>query len=186
MILLHVCCADCGLKMLDAIKTDPKNIDEEIHLFYYNPNIHPQSEFTARQLALQKIAETQKLQVIIANWTPTDYFGVMQDLKEEVWKKELRCVRCWRLRMARTFAYAQTHGYAKVSTTLLTSKYMQKGVIMEIGCELSKDTGIEFYSPETINPEYKTKGFYKQNFCGCVFSLKERMQEKYGSIDGQH
>jgi epoxyqueuosine reductase len=184
MMLLHVCCSDCGLKMLDAIKKLPNLENEEVHFYFYNPNIHPQSEFTARQIALKKVTDENKIKLIVANWTPDDYFmkvGLTDCATIKV--RSIRCPICWEVRLAKTFAFAKIKGYQSVSTTLLSSKYMERDTIIKIAKRLEKSTGIRFFQPEKINFELKTTGFYKQNYCGCIYSLIERMQEKYGSGD---
>jgi len=55
MILIHICCADCGLKMVDEVKRDLKLANSDISLYFYNPNIHPEAEFTARMKAVQRV-----------------------------------------------------------------------------------------------------------------------------------
>jgi epoxyqueuosine reductase len=183
MMLLHVCCADCALKMIDAIKKDVGLKTEEIHLFFYNPNIHPQSEFTAREIALQKIARENNLKLIIANWTPKNYFDVIKILDSSIRKdKNKRCPICWRLRLTELFKYAKQNDYKMVSSTLLTSKYMCQTKIEEIALEISQDFDISFYQPNVINHELSTSGFYKQNYCGCIYSLLEKYQDKYENI----
>jgi len=174
-LLLHSCCADCVLRFIGAIRNDTAMSNVEIVLYYYNPNIHPHSEFTARQIALQKIASENYLKLIIQNWTPKDYFDSVMG-----WKlKSDRCPKCWQLRLEKTFFYAKDNGFDIISTTLISSIYHQKGIIIEIGEKLSKEFKIKFFVPSKIDPELKTSGFYKQNYCGCVYSLKERMEEKY-------
>lgn len=179
-MLIHVCCGDCALKFVDAVNHDEKLKDSELYLYFYNPNIHPHSEFTARQVALQKIASENKLNLIIANWTPKDYFQELQKFeKAKRFDSSLRCPYCWTVRLTKTFTYAKENGFEAVSSTLLTSKYMHKDTIIHIASELAKKYSINFYEPKEINCELHTAGFYKQNYCGCVYSLLERMSEKY-------
>jgi epoxyqueuosine reductase len=181
MLLLHTCCADCTLKFIESIHADKLMEKEEIHLYYYNPNIHPQSEFTARQMALKKIADGKHVKLIVENWTPDEYFKVQESLTQsERFDRKKRCPNCWRLRLAKVFAYAKDHGYTTVSSTIITSSYMDKNKITIIAEELEKKSGIQFYIPKHIECNIKTSGFYKQNYCGCVYSLLERLQEKHG------
>jgi predicted adenine nucleotide alpha hydrolase (AANH) superfamily ATPase len=180
MMLVHVCCADCTLKLVDSIKKDPEVSGEEIHLYYYNPNIHPQSEFTARQIAVQKISIENNLKLIIANWIPGEYFQTQSKLStEQKFDKSYRCPNCWLLRLGKTFMYAKENYYQSVTSTLVTSKYMHQAEILKIAGELSKKYCVKFYIPKQINCDLHTVGFYKQNYCGCVYSLLERMNEKY-------
>jgi hypothetical protein len=151
-----------------------------VTLYYYNPNIHPQSEFTARQMALKKIAEEQHIPLVVANWTPDDYFGSIEHLsRDERFDRNIRCPHCWTLRLGKTFSYAKAHGFTHVSSTLITSSYMDKEKILVIAKRLEEETGIEFHVPKTIACDVKTKGFYKQNYCGCAYSLLERLNEKH-------
>ena len=71
-ILIHTCCADCLLKMVDSLK-DSK---EEIVAYFYNPNIHPRSEYLARLNAAKKITEENKIDLVVADWSPREWFGV--------------------------------------------------------------------------------------------------------------
>jgi epoxyqueuosine reductase len=180
MMLLHVCCADCTLKFIESLKNIPEYRNTEIHLFYYNPNIHPQSEFTARQMALKKIAEENNLKLIVKNWTPDDYFSNIGDLNGVSRNdKKLRCPRCWQLRLSRTFQYAKENGFSEVSSTLVTSKYMDQDRVLEIANKLADKYEIKFIKPNVSSCDIKTSGFYKQNYCGCVYSLKEKLEEKH-------
>ncbi len=162
-MLLHVCCADCGLKMLASVGGGV-----EVTVYYYNPNIHPRSEYLSRLAAVQKMVKTR---VIVPDWRPEEYFKNV--------KSKSRCVDCWKLRLEKTVAFAQKNNFEQFSSTLLTSKYQDKEKIAEIGKQLSVKYGVNFWVPEKINYDLKTSGFYKQFFCGCVYSLRERFEEKY-------
>lgn len=162
-ILLHVCCADCGLKILEGIEEKTK-----IVAYYYNPNIHPRAEYQSRLVAVKKVL---KVKIIVPDWRPEEYFKVV-NLKN-------RCQDCWKLRLEGAARYAADNGFEAFSSTLLTSKYQDRDKILEIGEELSIKYKIKFWMPKKINCELKTSGFYKQFFCGCVYSLRERFEEKY-------
>ena len=94
-------------------------------------------------------------------------------------QRDGRCIKCWRLRLERTAIEAKRKGYAGFSSTLLSSKYQNREEIRQIGKELENKYEIEWYEPEKINRDLKTSGFYKQFFCGCIYSLEERYKEKY-------
>lgn len=162
-ILLHVCCADCGLKMLAG--ADEEN---EIMVYYYNPNIHPRSEYLSRLAAVQKMIKNK---IIVPDWRPEEYFKNI-DAKD-------RCQSCWQLRLRKTAEYAAKNGFDGFGSTLVASKYQQREKIIEIGEDLARKYKLVFWQPKEINCELKTSGFYKQFFCGCVYSLRERFEEKY-------
>jgi hypothetical protein len=83
--------------------------------------------------------------------------------------------------LGKTFEYAKEKGFEAVSSTLVTSHYQNKEKIGEIGKMLEKEFGIKFLVPEKVSSELKTSGFYKQNYCGCCYSLVEAWIEKFGN-----
>ncbi|NMB57087.1 epoxyqueuosine reductase QueH [Candidatus Beckwithbacteria bacterium] len=178
MFLLHTCCADCAFKLLDSIENETAYKKEEVVLYFYNPNIHPLAEHLRRQKAVQKMFPNN--QIIIESWHPQDYFEALKDLDSKVQAK--RCSVCWQLRLQKTFAYAQEHDFKIVSSTLFSSKYQNFGQIQKIGEDLAQKYKVKFFIPQKIEREKVNKGFYKQNFCGCCYSLVERLEEKYWNL----
>ena len=179
-LLIHACCADCLLKMVESIKTENKF--KEIEIYYYNPNIHPRSEYQSRLKAMQLMIGDLKM--VVADWRPREYFEIQNpskspfDLKGDL-KKSNRCPRCWRLRLEKTAEYAEKNGFDSFTSTLLTSEYQNGEIIEKIGKEIGEKHEINFFIPKNICKNLETKGFYKQVFCGCCYSLVERFQEKF-------
>lgn len=170
-LLIHACCADCILKFIESAKTD--NFDEVV-VYYYNPNIHPRAECLTRLSAIQQTLKPKNIKIIVADYSPKDYFQVVKNSD-----KPARCISCWNLRLSKTVDYAVKNGFTHFSSTLVTSEYQDTATITSIANNLSKKLNIEFYIPNHICCDLKTTGFYKQFFCGCVYSLTERYQEKY-------
>jgi predicted adenine nucleotide alpha hydrolase (AANH) superfamily ATPase len=169
-LLLHACCADCTIKIANSFK------DDEISLFYYNPNVHPRSEYQSRLAAIKKVAEENKIKLVIPDWKPSEYMKAVKNNKN-------RCQNCWNLRIFKTAEQAKMNGFEQFSTTLLSSKYQNKKMIEEIGKEAGEKYGVEFIKVKNIDTEMKTSGFYKQFFCGCCYSLVARYEEKYGKAN---
>jgi predicted adenine nucleotide alpha hydrolase (AANH) superfamily ATPase len=159
---------------------------KDIALFYYNPNIHPESEWHARRIALQDTCGNLGYKVIVSPWKPKEYFNEMADL---VTNKNIdfygqRCPRCYLLRLKKTFEYAKTNGFSAVSSTMLSSPHMNTNKIIEQGKELEKEIGLLFLAPPVTKCDGCFTGFYIQNYCGCVYSLKDRLEEKHlGKIE---
>ncbi len=172
-ILIHTCCADCLLKMVDSISDESM----EVEAYFYNPNIHPRSEYLARLKAAQKISEENKIKLIVPDWSPKEWFGEIK--KGGGLKNQNRCGKCWKLRLGKTFEYAKKNDFEAISSTLVTSHYQNKEKIVEIGKDLEKEFGIKFLIPKKVSSELKTTGFYKQNYCGCCYSLMEAWTEKF-------
>ena len=184
-ILLHVCCADCALKFIESVKED-KNISELV-LYYYNPNIHPRSEYQSRLKAIKQICEERQVKLVIPDWRPREYFERLNNnlpkslFNKRDLKKTNRCVSCWNLRLDKTAKYAKENGFEMFASTLITSQYQDNTKIKLIANKMADKYKICFYTPSLVCTELKTSGFYKQFFCGCSYSLTERMEEKFGT-----
>jgi len=184
-LLIHACCADCLLKMVESVRANKEF--SEIEVYYYNPNIHPRSEYQSRLKAMQLMIGDLKM--VVADWKPSEYFNEINppspnksgatSLDREAFKKGIRCEKCWRLRLEKTAEFAKENGFGAFSSTLLTSEYQNTKKIEEIGREIEKEIGVKFWIPKNICKKLETKGFYKQIFCGCCYSLVERFEEKF-------
>ncbi len=197
-IILHLCCADCLLRYLVSLnydlpptchnffqldyqkstRTSPIKID--FHLFFYNPNIYPKSEYNARLQAVKKIAQLLNLPLTIADYQPQDYFNLptCQTQLSTFNFSTNRCYECQNLRLAHTLQFAKdTFATDHFSTTMLASHYLNQSQIIDLGQKLSPS----FYLPKFCYPflHIKTSGFFKQNYCGCLFSLNQKTKEKY-------
>ena len=147
--------------------------------FWYNPNIQPYEEYQRRLMATGYFAQkTTSLRLI----TDTDYplkdflKGILA--KEEA--KEVRCNFCYEMRMERAARLAKEKKFDCFTTTLLYSKFQQHNLIKELGERLGKKYAVNFYYEDfregwkegiTLS---KKMGLYRQQYCGCVFSEKER------------
>jgi predicted adenine nucleotide alpha hydrolase (AANH) superfamily ATPase len=180
-ILLHTCCADCLLKYIDGFK---KRFTQqtEVDIYYYNPNIHPRSEYLARLAAVKEVhfdeikKEFPDTKLIVADWSPKEYFSKLNGVTDKS-----RCPLCWSLRLDKAYVYAKEMKYDAVSSSMISSSYMDRGTIEKLGLKLMKEFGIPFIYDLEFNQNLKTGGFYKQNYCGCVFSLQERYAEKFAN-----
>ena len=155
-ILVHACCAPCSSEVLNELS---KVCD--ITIYYYNPNTFPHEEYDAEEFL--------------------DYIGDVKGLKEG----SSRCYKCYDLRLEKTAKKAKELGYDYFTTTLSISPYKNSNWINEIGLKYSEVYNVEFlYSNFKKNDGYKksiilSKEFnlYRQEYCGCRFSLEE-LKEK--------
>jgi hypothetical protein len=174
-LLLHTCCADCAVKAVTYLNDNMPEL--EPILYFDNSNIHPRTEFLARQKALKKIAQEHELEIIGANWSPKVWFKAI-DYKQE--NKHLgRCKKCWALRLKNTAEKAAEMEIPNFSTTLLTSHYQSHEIIGKICKNIAKQYKLEFIFVEPPCGECNPIGFYKQNYCGCIYSLKGRYEQKF-------
>ncbi len=170
-LLLHTCCTDCALKAFHSLQAK----FSEITLYFDNSNIHPRSEWLARLETVKQIAKQEKLELIVADWSPKKWFAAIGEKRDGAGIE--RCKRCWEMRLNGTVEKCRELGITSFSTTLLSSKYQNREMITETGKKLAgKD--LNFVEFKTSGTCPNSKGFYMQNYCGCVYSLKERMEGK--------
>lgn len=172
-LLIHTCCADCLLKILSSV--DTCNL-LPVTCYFYNPNIHPRTEYLARLSALKEVIKNKyssNCKLIVPDMRVKEYFEKMPR-NNKFPTQTIRCSICWKLRLEKTFEYAKKNGYDTVTTTLLSSNYQNIETITKIGNVLAQKYGIMFLVPEDINKEMCNHGFYKQNYCGCCYSLVEK------------
>ena len=181
-LLLHSCCAPCSSYVLEYLSQYFK-----ITVFYYNPNIYPESEYTKRILEQQKLIEEMHFRYpvsFLAGKYDRDRFYEMAKGLEDVPEGGERCFKCYRLRMEEAAKLAKEGGYDYFTTTLSISPLKNAQKINEIGEELA-----EIYKVPHLTSDFKKKNGYKrsielshehdlyrQNYCGCVFSKREAQE----------
>jgi len=167
-LLLHTCCAPCLAYPSLALKA--KGI--KVTSLFYNPNIHPVSEYMLRRESVERYSKKTGLDVIYEKYDIEDFFKAIGNFRDS----GERCNKCWRLRLEKTARYAKENGFGAFTTTLFISPYQDYDAIKDLCVELSGENDIEFYH-EDFRPffsESKRKaremGLYMQNYCGCIFS----------------
>jgi len=175
-VLLHTCCAPCLLAPLEELLKK----DFSVTGFFYNPNIHPFSEYKLRKTAVKDLAEKKNLEVVFPEYGLEDFFR--QVVGHETQPE--RCSICWRMRLVATAREAKAKGFESFTTTLLVSPYQDINIIKEIGEEVARASGVNFYYQDfrplfkKAHEEAKKQGIYCQKYCGCVFSTKPRVTER--------
>ena len=175
-ILLHICCAPCSIYPIARLKAKAHRIAG----YFYNPNIHPYSEYVKRKTEADKYSKEAGLNIIAGDYDLEKYFEYTA--YSEALKK--RCLACWWMRLERTAKFAKENGFEAFTTTLLGSPYQDHDIIKNIAGDLAEKTGLKFYYEDfrvgfkEAHEKAKSKGIYCQNYCGCVFSEKERLEKK--------
>lgn len=183
MLLLHACCAPCSSYTIEYLSEF-----FDITLLFYNPNISPESEYTARARELERLVVEMPLksevEVVICDYDSTPFYDMAKGL-EGLPEGGERCFLCYALRLEKTAKYAKDNGFDYFCTTLSISPYKNAEKLNEIGGELSEKYGIKYlYSDFKKRNGYKRSielskeyNLYRQNYCGCVFS-KEKAEAK--------
>ena len=174
-ILLHICCANCALYPLQDLQKQ----GHEIFGFFYNPNIHPYQEYQKRLSALQEIEDQLKIRVIYQNHYDLEGF-----LRKVVFREQERCRFCYHTRLEATARVAKKGKFDAFTSTLLGSKHQQHDLIKKIGIAAGEENGVDFFYADfrsgwQAGMEMSKKlNIYRQQYCGCIYSEKERFLKK--------
>jgi predicted adenine nucleotide alpha hydrolase (AANH) superfamily ATPase len=147
--------------------------------FWYNPNIHPYSEYKRRLDALKEFERASNLDVVYV-----DSYDLEEHLKRVMIDLERRCWHCFDLRLTKTVEYARENGFDAFTTTLLVSPYQNHEFIKDVGAKLEREHGVKFYGTDFTlgfrdgKQKAHDMGLYMQKYCGCVFSERERYEKK--------
>ena len=170
-ILLHSCCAPCANQCVEWLRRE----GSEPTLFWYNPNIHPFTEYDARRAALRRFAELSQTPLI----EPGGY-GLRAFLMETAADIDGRCTVCYRMRMEQAARYAAENGYDGFTSSLLISPYQKHEQIAQIAADMGARYGVPFVYHD-FRPYFRAgqhaardMGLYMQKYCGCIFSEEER------------
>lgn len=171
-LLMHTCCAPCSVYCIDTLRKE----GIEPTLLWYNPNIHPYTEYVLRRDCLKEYSKKIGVNAIFE-----DEYGLEPFCKEVINDVKTRCIKyCYPIRLRHTFEYAKEHGYDTVITTLLYSIYQKHDYIKHLMEKYSEEYGIKFlYKDFRVgywegHQKAHELGLYMQKYCGCIFSEEMR------------
>ncbi len=182
-LLLHSCCAPCSSYCLMTLAEH-----FEVTVFYYNPNIYPEEEYRMRAREQERfIAEypTRHPVHFVEGAYDTERFYEMARGREDLPEGGERCFACYELRLREAARMAAEGGYDFFTTTLSISPRKNAAKLNEIGGRLAEEYGVAylfsdfkkkdgFLKSTQISQEY---GMYRQNYCGCIYSLRQRQAQ---------
>ena len=185
-VFLHSCCAPCSSYCLEYLSQY-----FEVTVFYYNPNIYPEEEYRKRVIEQQEFIEKfpakNKISFVEGEYKAEEFYQAVKGL-EEIREGGTRCFACYRLRLQEAYEYAKKGDFDYFTTTLTISPLKNAEKLNEIGELIAKegDGSVKFLPSDfkkkngyqrsvEISNEY---GMYRQDYCGCVFSKREREQQK--------
>ncbi|KMZ55171.1 epoxyqueuosine reductase QueH [Dorea sp. D27] len=177
-LLLHSCCAPCSSYVLEYLSDC-----FDITVFYYNPNIYPESEYTKRILEQQTLIgemDTRYPVSFIAGHYDRERFYEMAAGMEHLKEGGERCLKCYELRLREAAELAVKGGFEYFTTTLSISPLKNADRLNDIGVKLEKEFGVTYLQSDFKKKNgYKRSielskefGLYRQDYCGCEFSYK--------------
>ncbi|KJS29063.1 MAG: hypothetical protein VR64_21785 [Desulfatitalea sp. BRH_c12] len=170
-LLLHICCGPCSIYPVRILR------EQRMALmgFFYRGNIHPYTECLKRQQTLTEYAARIDLKLIVDEAYDLEAF-----LRKAAFREHERCRFCYYERLRTTAMFARRGKFDAFSTTLLYSKYQKHDLIRSVGESVASEVGVAFHYQDfrigwregvTVSKEL---GMYRQQYCGCIYSEKER------------
>ncbi len=166
-MLLHLCCGPCGEYPVELLKSFEQY---DITLFFYNPNIHPETEWYRRLEGAMRLAELRKLPILVE-----------EECDPRSWcsygRSPERCAFCYEYRLRRVAEYAKENDFDIFTTSLLVSPYQKHDLIHASGHKNAARFGVEYMAADFTEGFRKGQqmaredGLYRQKYCGCAISL---------------
>ncbi|MBE7086868.1 MAG: epoxyqueuosine reductase QueH [Clostridiales bacterium] len=171
-LLMHVCCAPCATTCIERLMGF-----FDITLYFYNPNIDGEEEFSLREAEVKRLAKEFKVNVVTAPFEKDRFYQTVKGL-EDLKEGGARCERCFELRLAETAKFCKQNGFDFFATSLTLSPLKNAFLINKIGCDVAEKFGVGYLQSDfkkrngylrsiELSKEY---GLYRQNYCGCEFS----------------
>ena len=176
-LLLHSCCAPCSGDIMLRLKESGVNYT----IYFYNPNIHPRREYILRKEENLEFARKYNIPFIDDDYDTRNWFDRVkgQEWEPERWK---RCSSCFDMRFYKTAEYASNNDFSLISSTLGISRWKDMNQINQSGLKAaSQFNGIDYWTfnwrknkgSENMIKISKKEKFYMQEYCGCVYSLRD-------------
>ena len=179
-VLLHTCCAPCCGEVIQAMKAS--NI--ELTLFFYNPNIHPKKEYELRKADNVTYAKKYNIPFIDADYDKDNWFKRIKGFEKSPERGE-RCTKCFDMRFERSALYAHENGFDVFTSSLGISRWKDMDQINRSGNRAAdRYEHMQYWTynwrkkggSSRMYQIAKEESFYKQEYCGCIFSLLETNQ----------
>lgn len=170
-VLLHICCCSCASVCIERLEEE----GFEVIGFFYNPNIHPESEYQRRK-EIEKLKKNFKIEIIEAEYIPEEWFRAVKGLENEP-EGGKRCEVCFKLRLKKTRELCLEKNFDYFTSTLTISPHKDSKLIEELGLSLDKERFLprDFKKRDGFKESVKKSkelGLYRQNYCGCIFSKR--------------
>ena len=177
-ILLHMCCAPCAIYPVQILRDNGFQVTG----FFFNHNIHPYLEFRKRLDTVREYAATASLEVIYR-----DEYLLEEFLRAVADKPDERCRYCYASRLEAAAAEAARLGFDAFTSSLLYSRYQKHDTIRELGERIGEKYGVTFHYADFRQGWQagidisKKLALYRQQYCGCIYSEKERYHPRVKS-----
>lgn len=174
-ILLHACCAICSSYPVSSLQ----DMGYDVITYFYNPNIFPQQEYLNRLEAEKTLCRHFGCELIEEEYEPDEFFEYTKGLENEP-EKGLRCDRCFELRLEKTAQKAKELGINNFTTSIVISPHKNFQKLTTLGEKIAAKEGLNYIGIDfkkrdgflKSNKISKELELYRQNYCGCKFSVR--------------
>ena len=182
-IVLHICCGVCAAGVVERLTSE----GHEVLGLFYNPNIHPPEEYNKRLEVAYQVAKELSFSLVVLPYTSEEWFRETNSLANEP-EGGKRCEVCFRIRLQRAYFYMEDRGCDAFTTTLTISPRKSVEVINRVGREIGGEKFLarDFKKKEGFKRATeltKKWALYRQNYCGCVYSMKTNSNPTYQQPD---
>ena len=175
-LLLHSCCAPCAGEIMEALAAS----DIDTTIYFYNPNIHPFDEYELRKEENIRFAEKLGMPIIDADYDRDEWFSRTKGQENEP-ERGARCTTCFDMRFQKTAQYASENNFDIISSTLGISRWKDMKQINDSGERSSEPHKLPYWDfnwrkqggSSRMLEISKKENFYQQEYCGCVYSLRD-------------
>ncbi len=175
-LLLHACCAPCATHVIEQLSRS-----YSVTALFYNPNIQPDEEYQLRLQAMRRLCRFTNTQLLVEPCAVSVWDRWVQGLEDEP-EQGQRCLQCFTGRLEFCVRMADQLDFPWVATTLTVSPRKPAAAINAIGVSVAANARTCY-----LESDFKKKdGFkrscelskhydlYRQNYCGCLYSLRDR------------
>lgn len=176
-VLMHSCCAPCSGEIMETIIRS--GID--LTIFFYNPNIHPREEYEIRKNENIRFAKKMNIPFVDADYDRDNWFVRAKGMEQDP-ERGRRCSMCFDMRFERTALYAHENGFNVITSSLGLSRWKDFDQINASGIKSASHYPSVLYWTYNWRKQggaarmyeiAKRENFYKQEYCGCVYSLRD-------------
>lgn len=174
-VLLHACCAICSAYPIKYMKEN----GYDVVVCFYNPNIYPLSEYQKRLEAERTLCRNFGVELIEENYDENEFLNYVKGY-EDCPEKGERCPLCFELRLKKSAETAQKLGIKNFTTSIVISPHKNFALLSGIGNKIGQETGLNYLDIDfkkgdgflKTNKIAKELNLYRQNYCGCRFSIR--------------
>ena len=174
-LLLHVCCGICSSYPVSLLK----DMGYSLVAYFYNPNIYPLEEYEKRLEAERILCRHYGVELVEGEYEPEEFYECAKGLEIEP-EKGKRCDKCFELRLRKTAQLAKKLGIKNFTTSMVISPHKNFQKLSEIGEKIAREYDLNYLAIDfkkkdgflKTNRISRELGLYRQNYCGCKFSIR--------------